>query len=322
MGCHIKLEENILERLRCPVCKGKLEAAGSNFSCVSPQCQKTFPVVDGVPVLISEANSLFTISDFVHRSTTTIPVRSKLENLAKKLTPALDRNLKSKENLRRMTNLLLEENATPQILILGGGVTGRGLENMLSHPSVQFVESDVSWGPRTSLICDAHDIPFDNESFDGVIIQVTLEHVVDPYRCVEEIHRVLKKNGIVYAETPFMERVHVGRYDFTRFTHLGHRRLFRRFDEICSGAGGGPAMALAWAYEGFLLSFARSKLARGIIKVFARFTAWGLKYIDYYLINKPGALDAALEYYFLGRKSNRIVPDREIIKEYRGVIGT
>ena len=105
----------------------------------------------------------------------------------------------------------------------------------------------------TSLICDAHDIPFADGCFDGVIVQAVLEHVMDPGRCVEEIHRVLGDNGLVYAETPFIQQIHMGRYDFTRYTHSGHRRLFRRFEEIASGPVGGPGMALAWAYQ--VLSF-------------------------------------------------------------------
>ena len=67
---------------------------------------------------------------------------------------------------------------------------------------------------------------------------------------------MLKGRGVVYAETPFMQQVHMGPYDFTRFTHSGHRRLFRRFEEVESGAVCGPGMALAWAYQYFLLSFA------------------------------------------------------------------
>ena len=34
--------------------------------------------------------------------------------------------------------------------------------------------------------------------------------------------------------------MHIGAYDFTRFTPLGHRRLFRWFDELASGMQGGP----------------------------------------------------------------------------------
>lgn len=318
MKHHIKLKEDALQRLCCPICKSKLKATNGRFSCVSAQCRITFPVVDGTPVLINEANSLFSISDFTHRRDTYLTPRSKLTKLAKKFIPTLSRNLKARANFSQFIELLHKKSADPQVLILGGGVVGQGLKEILSLPSIQFVESDVSFGPRTVLICDIHDIPFEDETFDGVITQATLEHVVDPSRAVEEIHRVLKKNGIVYAETPFLQHVHGGRYDFTRFTHLGHRRLFRKFDEICSGAAMGSAMSLAWAYEAFWLSLVQSRLARAVVKGLVRLTVWWIKYLDYYLINKPGTLDAACLYYFMGAKSDKIISDREIIKEYKG----
>ena len=40
-------------------------------------------------------------------------------------------------------------------------------------------------------------------------------------------------SGIVYAETPFMQQVHEGAYDFTRYTVLGHRYLFKKFKQSC-----------------------------------------------------------------------------------------
>jgi ubiquinone/menaquinone biosynthesis C-methylase UbiE len=185
---------------------------------------------------------------------------------------------------------------------------------------LELVESDVSFGPRTMLICDAHDIPFADESFDAVIAQAVLEHVADPYRCMEEIHRVLKGQGLVYVETPFMVQVHLAPHDFTRFTHLGLRRLCRNFDELESGANSGPGMALAWAYQHFLLSFATSKTLRRMLAIFAKLTSFYLKYLDYYLIDKPGTLDAAAGYYFLGRKGGRVLSDRELIRLYRGAL--
>src|SRR5262249_2087721 len=154
-------------------------------------------------------------------------------------------------------------------------------------------ETDLLFGPRTALVCDAHDIPFQNDSFDGVIIQAVLEHVVDPHRCVAEIHRVLKPSGIVYAETPFMQQVHEGRYDFTRFTHLGHRYLFKAFAEIDSGAACGPGMALAWSYNYFLLSLSSSPQVRNLLRLFGRFTSFYLRFIDSYLAKRPGVFDAA-----------------------------
>jgi ubiquinone/menaquinone biosynthesis C-methylase UbiE len=202
--------------------------------------------------------------------------------------------------------------------VIGGSILGEAIESLASNATIDLVETDVSLGPHTRLICDAHDIPFEDRSFDGVIAQAVLEHVADPYRCVQEIHRVLKDQGVVYAETPFMQQVHGRQYDFTRFTHLGHRRLFRRFEEIASGAVCGPGMALAWSYQYFLLSFTTSATMRAVTRIFSRFTAFYLKYCDYYVIDKPGTLDAASGYFFLGRKTEKVLSDKELIKLYRG----
>jgi SAM-dependent methyltransferase len=183
---------------------------------------------------------------------------------------------------------------------------------------IELVETDVALAPRTSLIADAHDLPFANESFDGVIAQAVLEHVIDPVRCVAEMHRVLKANGLIYGETPFMQQVHMGAFDFTRFTHSGHRRLFRYFEEIESGASCGPGMALAWAWQYFLLSFASRPLSRALARGVASLSAFWLKYFDYFLVSRPGAIDAASGFYFIGRKAKVPHPDRSIVTEYRG----
>jgi SAM-dependent methyltransferase len=214
--------------------------------------------------------------------------------------------------------LLLAQSNSPKVLVLGGSILGKGMEVVVKYPEIVLVESDVSFGSRTGVILDAHSIPFKDDSFDGVIVQAVLEHVVDPQQCVEEIHRVLKKDGLVYAETPFMQQVHGGCYDFTRFTHLGHRRLFRKFEEIESGAVCGPGMALAWSYSYFLLSFTQSKKMRILLETFARFTSFYLTYFDELLIDKAGTLDAASGYYFMGRKSDSILSDKELIKLYKG----
>lgn len=168
------------------------------------------------------------------------------------------------------------------------------------------------------MVFDAHDIPFEDETFDDVIVQAVLEHVVDPARCAAEIRRVLRPRGVVYAETPFMQQVHEGAYDFTRFTHLGHRRLWRDFDELASGVACGPGMALAWAWRYFLLSFARRPATRTLASAAARGSAFWLKYFDRFLAHHPGAYDAASGFFFLGRKSQTRLTDRQLPHLYRG----
>lgn len=237
----------------------------------------------------------------------------------RKCIPTISKNIQSKTNYTSLLALLLKESSAPRVLVIGGRILGDGMETIAQCASVDLVETDVFIDQRTMLVCDAHDIPFADGSFDCVIMQAVLEHVVDPYTCADEVFRVLNTRGVVYAETPFMQQVHGGCYDFTRFTHLGHRRLFRRFEEIDSGAACGPGMALAWAYQYFLLSFATARVHRALLRTFAAFTSFHLKYFDSYLVSKPGALDAASGCYFLGRKSEQTLPDRELIKLYRGL---
>jgi SAM-dependent methyltransferase/uncharacterized protein YbaR (Trm112 family) len=320
MQRRIRLSESVQELLCCPVCHAKLKHIGEQFKCTNPECAANFPVVDGMPVLINEHSSVFSIEKLISHHKTLLADRgeSKLRKTIRGLIPTISKNIKGKANYSRMSDVLLGQSPSPRVLVIGGRILGQGMEALTSNTAVELVESDVSFGTRTMLICDAHDIPFADESFDGVIVQAVLEHVADPYRCCEEIHRVLKEKGVVYSETPFMQQVHSGRLDFTRFTHLGHRRLFRRFEEIDSGAVCGPGMALAWSYEYFLTSFSASSTLRSLFHAFASMTSFYLKYFDHYLINKPGTLDAAASYYFMGRKSQRVLSDQDLIKLYRG----
>lgn len=227
--------------------------------------------------------------------------------------PKISANLKAAENYRRFTSLL----PGPRVLIVGGRILGEGSEELVS-PGLQTVETDIALGPRTQIVCDAHSLPFADASFDGVVAQAVLEHVVDPARCVDEIHRVLRADGLVYAETPFMQQVHAGAYDYTRFTHLGHRRLFRSFAEVDSGAACGPGMALAWSFTNFLQSFANTRFQRRLARMAGHLTTFPLKYIDPFLIDRPGSLDAASAVYFLGRKTDSVLADSELPNHYRG----
>ena len=321
MSTSIKLPLALQDRLRCPICGARLVLAGEQMVCTHADSPHSFPVMDGVPVLINETRSVFTIADFACRQATYFDLSPAGRAVAAvdHLLPSFHRDGKKKQNLARFARLLTRQSTSPKILVIGGSILGPGMKEVMRlFPTLQVVHSDVSFGPQTMVIADAHDIPFDDGSFDGIIVQAVLQAVADPWRCVEEIHRVLTEDGLVYAETPFMQQVHGGRYDFTRFTHLGHRRLFRRFEEIESGTGQGPGTALAWSCQYFLLGFATSKPVRGLIHAFSRLALFYLKYFDLYLGRKPGAFDASSGYFFLGRKSDQTLADRDLLQLYRG----
>lgn len=307
--------------LRCPICVSTLHAVSNQLQCTNLKCGALFPIVDGVPVLIDEARSVFSLKDFAARENS-VPgsKQSTLKSMVWKVIPNISNNIKARENYDTIARLLLELSPSPRVLVVGGRIIGEGMEKLVNTNAINLVETDVAFGPRTMVICDAHCLPFEDNSFDGVIAQAVLEHVVDPDRCVEQFHRVLKSKGLVYAETAFMQQVHMGAHDFVRFTHLGHRRLFRRFDEISSGAVCGPGMSLAWSYRYFLLSLARSKRLRNLLHMLASFTSFFLKYFDFYFIDKQGAFDAASAYFFMGRKGSGMLSDRDLMNLYKGAV--
>ncbi|GBE16485.1 hypothetical protein BMS3Abin15_00302 [bacterium BMS3Abin15] len=312
----MNLSKEIRDKLRCPVTKARLEQKGDYLESQGDS-KIRYPIVDDIPVLINNENSLFSIDDFTKKRNTTFDLHeNKIKKQINKMLPKIGANLKSRSNFKHMTSLLPGQ---AKILVVGGSIEGKAMDTIYSKESFEVVGTDVSFGPYTKVISDGHDIPFDDQTFDCVIVQAVLEHVLDPNRCVHEIHRVLKPSGIVYAETPFMQQVHMKQYDFTRYTHLGLRRLFRQFEEIKSGACGGPGMALAWSYAYFLKSFTTSAIIRRFLNQFAAFTSFFLKYFDYYLIDKPGSYDAAAGFFFMGKKSDDILPDKELIKQFKGV---
>lgn len=310
-----------LAPLRCPACGSPLKRVDDSLACMAKACARRYPIISGIPVLIDDTRSLFSIADYVDGRDTfwaTHKPTSRLKKAMRRLMPTHSINPTSNANYAKFERLLRQVTPTPIILIVGGRQIGQGAEPLVTHPDYTLYETDVSFGPRTNLICDAHELPFVDGFFDAVVCQAVLEHVVDPVRCVEEIHRVLKPAGLVYAESPFMQQVHAGRYDFFRFSPLAHRRLFRRFSEIESGVACGPGMALTWSIEYFILSFTTSRRWRRFLWPLATLVSFGWKYFDLLLVRKEGALDACSGVYFMGQRSERTLSDRDLLKLYRG----
>lgn len=276
-----------------------------------------YPVVNDIPILIDETNSLFRHVDFINLNSTTFDLNeSQINKVIKRLMPKITNNIVAKRNFSKLAEKLP---SGANVLVVGGSIIGQGMSSFYMDSRLNIMGADVSFGPKTDVICDGHNLPFPKETFDAVVIQAVLEHVLDPYRVVNEVYRVLKPEGYVYAETPFIQQVHMKEYDFTRFTHLGHRRLFRNFTEIDSGPAGGPGMALSWSWTWFLRSFSEKKILVFFLTFCGYITSFFLKYFDYYLVNKPGAYDAASFFFFWGQKSQHTLTDNELIEKFKGI---
>lgn len=311
--------EDFLKELICVYCKKAMNGNSlltQSLQCIS--CKQVYPVINNIPILINETDSIFSFSDFTDRRNLFFDLsrKGRLRATISKLTPSMGGNNLGKRNFIFLQKLLVETVSIgkPRVLVIGGSIIGDGMSDFVNSQQIEVVEGDVSFGPRTKIIFDGHSIPYNDESFDCVVVQAVLEHVIDPVKCVREIHRVLKREGMVYAETPFMQQLHGGAYDFTRYTRSGHRRLFQYFKEIKSGNTAGSATSLGWSYEYFLLSlFGYNDWLRFIVKFFARFTGFWIKYFDYITRYNPHDSDGASGFFFMGRKSLISISDKEII---------
>jgi SAM-dependent methyltransferase len=215
-------------------------------------------------------------------------------------------------NINYLTKyLFLKED--PKILVIGGGEIGSGFNKFYNIFKNNITSFDIYYSENIDFISDAHSIPFCNNYFDLVIIQAVLEHVLNPVQVVSEINRVLINDGIVYAETPFMQQVHEGPFDFTRFTDSGHRFLFKDFITITSGYTSGVGTSLIWSLDFFISGLFRTRYAGKLIRIFL----FWIKYFDK-LIPFSFNLDGACGVYFMGVKSATKMKNYEIINYYQG----
>jgi ubiquinone/menaquinone biosynthesis C-methylase UbiE len=192
---------------------------------------------------------------------------------------------------------------------------GSGTTELWKDDALKIHGVDIYITATVDVVCDAHYLPFDSRSYDGVWIQAVLEHVVEPQVVVSEIYRILKVNGLVYAETPFMQQVHEGAYDFTRYTVLGHRYLFKNFENISIGGIGGAHIAFSWSFRYLVYAITRS---RSLSRLFGLISTLLLRPFKYF-ISTSSMFDASSGVFFLGRKTpNYKMSHKDLIRLYRG----
>ena len=103
-----------------------------------------------------------------------------------------------------------------KILEIGSG-GGFALENLrntkpffvpLDIPTVNLLKmkssSPFSFHPCSA---DAYNLPFDNSSFDLVLLLEVIEHLADPRQALCEIHKILKSDGLLTISVPYNEKI-------------------------------------------------------------------------------------------------------------------
>lgn len=311
-------QEHVWPMLVCPRCRALVRREGGAVQCTRAECAYSgalrFPMVGSHPALVDFERSVIREEDLVRtRGTSAVPrgaTRGARRGLRALTTPP---NPVAERQAAELHRRLAGRGTEAVLLVIGGGTVGNGAEALYEYPGLRIVAFDLYASPWTQLIADAHAIPLADRSVDAVWVQAVLEHVLDPRQVVGEIERVLTDDGLVYAETPFLQQVHEGPYDFTRFTESGHRWLFRRFERLDSGVVAGAGNQLTWSLDYAARGLFRSRIAGRL----ARLAAFWVQALDL-VVPERFAVDAASCVYFFGRKSDRELTPQDIVSHYRG----
>lgn len=280
---------------------------------------RRYPVIDGQPMLLAPDGRAaggwsfppIAVADHAEIRAEPSPVR--------RLVAALKRRLRSSDGDPR-TPLVADHvrrvrpDRDPLVLVVGGGSIGHGVRELAEGRGIRIVSFDVYPSAATTFVGDAHQIPLADGAVDGVWIQAVLEHVAQPHLVVGEIERVLAPGGVLYAETPFLQPVHEGPFDFHRFSESGHRLLFPGFDEVAAGPMGGPGAMAALAVRGLVGGLTRSQ---SVARVAYIASSW-LSLVDR-AVPLPWRSDFATGVYFLGTRSDQTAPRPfDAVDTYRG----
>lgn len=276
--------KKIVHFLRCLSCHGDVAFFGENLKCA--RCGRIYKNTDGAIV--------FTSKNVENRSNSFV--------------------FKLKCFLKKYPGLFFFLYYTLGVFT---GKTGKQAIENIPHGSliinvasgIKTIRSDVINIDLYPLLgihiaADAEELPFKNDSCDGVICESSLEHFKDPTRAVQEMHRVLKSGGLVYISVPFIYGFHDSPNDYYRWTKEGLRELLRNFEEKELDIYGGPAFALTSILREWLaivFSF-NSEFAYQILSLVFLVLLAPFNFLDYIFSRVKPAKNIASSFYFIGVK--------------------
>ena len=86
--------------------------------------------------------------------------------------------------------------------------------------------------PIADIKADICDLPFLDNSYDFILCNHVLEHIVDDNKAIRELYRVLKKNGIGIFQVPIDYNRDTTFEDFSVTNKKERNKLFGQYDHV------------------------------------------------------------------------------------------
>ena len=203
----------LLKKLRCPACLSDLSYSfvdGRSDCLTCTACKNTFLVSDSLPILlISDGNWPKKIDE----------IQGEVDYNVKKIP--LNVHLERNEYINKNTEMFLKESrvdlSNDEILIVGCAQMELEffVDKCKSAVSLDIVpllakgclsatkERNI---PAVWVCGDGECLPFEDESFDAVIIRQSLHHMLKYYSAISEFFRVCKRGGhVLIVDEPFLQ---------------------------------------------------------------------------------------------------------------------
>lgn len=99
-------------------------------------------------------------------------------------------------------------------------------------PNKKYVGADFRLGLGVDIILNLEKIDLPDESVGTVLMMDTLEHVQNPILAMQEVHRILKPNGVVIMSSVMNFPIHDYPYDYWRFTPECFNFLMQKYNAV------------------------------------------------------------------------------------------
>lgn len=166
-------------------------------------------------------------------------------------TPGYDLAARVFDQSRKRSVDSLQVRTGDKVLILGAG-TGLDLEYLPADCEITAIDLTPSMVERIkkrnltlnlhveALVMDGQQLTFWDQTFDKVILHLILAVIPDPYACIKEASRVLKKGGTAVVFDKFVpkgKKVTLRRRFFNLFVNLIASDITRDSDTIFRNSG-------------------------------------------------------------------------------------
>ena len=139
-------------------------------------------------------------------------------------------------------------------------------------------------GGEHTVVGDAENLPFENESFDIVLMDAVLEHIPNVANAFSEVSRILRKGGLFVGYVAYMECFHEISYSHLSFKAMEHLAKINnmKLEKISGGRRFGIDYHLRVLFYPININFLRGLIAsciRSIIWTKSKFAFCGLIFL-------------------------------------------